>query len=138
MNQLKIALTVIGLVGIGFISGFFTHRYITQQHLHKISEMRFAKGFKNHLFQVIQADEQQQDTLSPIVEDYAHKIAQIHHQSRMQRKLLVDSLHEKIKPYLNPAQIEELDEFGRRFRAKERMRREKRKKRKGHREKMEE
>ena len=115
MRTLKIVAAVLSLIGVGFMAGFFTHRYVTVQEIHRVAEMRFAPGFEEQLYHIIDADAAQQQQLHPIVHRYAGLIAESHIEFRAQRKTLVDSMHQEIKPLLSEAQIQKLDRFSRRF-----------------------
>lgn len=118
MRTLKIVAAVLSLIGIGFVAGFFTHRYVAVQELHRVAEMRFAPGFEEHLYHIIEAGPEQQQQLHPIVHRYAGLISENHIESRARRKALVDSMHQEIKPLLSEEQIEKLDQFSRRFRGR--------------------
>ncbi|MCO6491830.1 MAG: hypothetical protein J5I98_25670 [Phaeodactylibacter sp.] len=115
MRNLKIITAVFSLVGIGFVAGFFTHRYVAVQQIHRVAEMRFASGFEGHLYRIIDADAEQQSRLHPIVQRYAGQIAENHIAARARRRILVDSMHLEIKPLLSPEQVQKLDDFSRRF-----------------------
>jgi len=128
MKTLKIVLFVVSLLSLGFVGGFYTHRFVVHKKIQKVAELRFAMGFKNHLFEVIKADEEQKDKLAPYVNDYAQQIAKVSRDYRERRIALIDSLYKEIKPLLTKEQLEELEDFSRRFRQKERERRERRKK----------
>ncbi|MCB9298665.1 MAG: hypothetical protein H6559_36950 [Lewinellaceae bacterium] len=116
MRNLKIIAAVLSLAGIGFVAGFFTHRYVAVRQIHRVAEMRFPPGFEEHLYHIIDADAAQQRQLHPIVHRYAGLISENHIESRARRKALVDSMHQEIKPLLTEEQIEKLDDFSRRFR----------------------
>ena len=132
MKVLKIIALVSSLVGIGFVAGFFTHRYIAVQHIGRVAQMRFPPGFEEHLYRIIDADAELQKKLHPIVHHYAGKISSNHIESRGRRKALVDSMHQEIKPLLTDEQIQKLEEFTRRFRAHGKKRKHQREKNHSH------
>lgn len=115
---------MLSLVLIGFIAGFYTHRYATRKKMRHVAEMRFAHGFQEHLFKKIQASPEQREQMLPFVENYAGKIASIHKASRAQRKKLIDSLYEEITPFMREDQVEQLFHFSKRFKDGERKKRE--------------
>ncbi len=123
MKTLKIVLFVISLLSVGFIAGFYTHRYVVAKKIEKVAELRFAMGFKKNLFEVIHADQEQRDEMGPVVDKYAQEIARVSRESRMRRKELVDSLYKELKPMMSEEQVTQMEEFSRRFRQKERERR---------------
>lgn len=128
MRNLKIIAAVLSLVGIGFVAGFFTHRYVAVRQIHRVAEMRFASGFEDHLFRVIGASAEQQQQLHPIVHRYAGQIAENHIAARTRRRILIDSMHQDIKPLLSVEQIQRLDDFSRRFHEHNKKKKDKKKK----------
>lgn len=128
MRNLKIIAAVLSLVGIGFVAGFFTHRYVAVQQIHRVAEMRFASGFEEHLYRVIEADAEQQSRLHPIVQRYAGQIAENHIAARNRRRILIDSMHKDITPLLSVEQIQRLDDFSRRFNEYDKKKKDKKKK----------
>lgn len=128
MRNLKIIAAVLSLVGIGFVAGFFTHRYVAVQQIHRVAEMRFASGFEEHLYRVIEADAEQQSRLHPIVQRYAGQIAENHIAARTRRRILIDSMHKDITPLLSVEQIQRLDDFSRRFNEYDKKKKDKKKK----------
>ena len=132
MKTLKIIAAVLSLIGIGFVAGFFTHRYVAVQQIHRVAEMRFAPGFEEHLYHIVDADAKQQKQLHPIVHRYAGLIAENHIESRAKRKTLIDSMHQEIKPLLSAEQALKLDEFSRHFREQMKKRRPPREKKHDH------
>jgi len=48
--------SIIALLLIGFVAGFFTNRYLTIKTAHKIAELRKAKGMENHLYETLAVD----------------------------------------------------------------------------------
>lgn len=133
MKTLKIVLFVTSLLGVGFVAGFFTHRYVVNKKIEKVAEMRFARGFQMRLFERIDADEAQKEKLAPIVKKYAQQMAKESKDSRLRRKEIIDSLYMEMKPLMTDEQIAELEAFSRRFREKERDRRDKKMKKRSRR-----
>lgn len=125
MNTLKTVLAIIGLVLIGFVAGFFVHRQISKEMIREVSRMGQAKGLENHLLNRLQVDEEQKEILLPIIEVHSHKIDSLHRNLRRQRRLIIKDMHEEMKPHLNETQIEQLEEFNRRFRERGKKRRKK-------------
>ncbi|MCO6478188.1 MAG: hypothetical protein J5I94_16270 [Phaeodactylibacter sp.] len=131
MRNFKIIAAVLSLIGIGFVAGFFTHRYVAVREIHQVAEMRFAPGFEEHLYHIIEAGPEQQQQLHPIVQRYAGLIAENHIESRARRKTLIDSMHQEIKPLLSAGQLQKLDDFSRRFREHNKKKDKKKKDKKG-------
>lgn len=116
MEYGKTILAMIGLVLIGFFAGFFTHQQMTVNRFKKIASFGMKEGFKRHLYRVIEATEEQQQILDPIVEDHATKIGAIHQKGRQEHQKEIAELHNRLEPHLNDEQIKRLKKFSRRFR----------------------
>jgi Na+-translocating ferredoxin:NAD+ oxidoreductase RnfG subunit len=111
MKTFKITLLIISLVGIGFIAGFYTNRFLVKQKINRVANMRYADGLKQSLFEKISATEEQRKQISPAIEKYADKIATRYIDFRVERHDSMDSLRASIKPFLNEKQKEELETF---------------------------
>ncbi len=111
MKQLKIAITILSLLGIGFLGGFYTNRYLVQQKINKVAGMRYADGFKAYFFQHIQATAEQEALLSPYVDKYAEAVSAVYQESREKRQKLMNSLKQEIQPLISTGQMEKLDHF---------------------------
>jgi hypothetical protein len=107
----KSILIMITLVAIGFAGGFFTQRILAQRHIERVIEVGTPRGMAEHLFHVIEANAEQRQQLTPIIDDYAHKIHQETRSYREMRRSLMDSLRTEITPYIQEGQQEKLHEF---------------------------
>ncbi|MEL7118705.1 MAG: hypothetical protein AAFO07_04670 [Bacteroidota bacterium] len=128
MKALKITLFVLSLLGVGFISGFYTHRVVVRNQIKNVAKMRFAQGFQQHLYRVIEADSAQIKELAPEVDQYAQQIAELGQTHRLERQAVMDSMMNTIKPKLSNEQVQKLDRFSRRFRSRDPRRMKKREK----------
>ena len=117
METLKTILAIIGLILIGFFAGFFTHREMTMDRIQQIAAMTRGPGFQEQLLDKLEATTQQRQELDPIVQDYGKRLTTLHRESREQRKVVIDSLYNAIRPHLTPQQTVKLEQFSRRFRA---------------------
>lgn len=111
MKTFKIALAIISLIGIGFVSGFYTNRLLVKQKISSVADMRYADGLKQSLFEKIDATPEQRVQISPAIEKYADKIATRYIDFRVERYASMDSLRANIKPFLDEKQQEELATF---------------------------
>lgn len=118
MKKTKVILTFIGLIGIGFIAGFFTNRQLTISQIKKVRELGRPGGFQEHLLRTLQVSEEQREQLTPIIEGYSQRIGTLVREHRQRRRELIDSMHAEIKPLLSPDQIRRLEEFSQRFRSR--------------------
>ena len=106
---------MIGLMAIGFVGGFYTHRTISKNVVQKVARLREAPGFQAHLYKMLQPTETQKEELAPILEKYAERMGTFHRQIRHERHHILDSMHQEILPYLDEKQKERLERFGKRF-----------------------
>lgn len=137
MQQWKIIFAFLSMIGLGFVGGFFTHRYMARQTISKVKELSAAPGFQHHLLRRIEATPEQEEQLHPIVIKYGQQMAEVAKESRAKRRKIMDQMHEEIKPYLTKEQIDKLDEFSRRFRERKRRERDPEHKKRAPREKKE-
>lgn len=131
MEKIKIGLAISGFVLIGFIMGFLFHRQLFVQRIQHIADMRNGSPFQNSLLHFVGATETQKEELTPILKGYGQRLDSINKISHEQKKDLFGKLSTDVKPYLEPAQLERLEHFLRRFQGPERMFR-KRKSQKNH------
>lgn len=116
MRNLKGIITVVGLLVLGFVGGFFTHRQVTIQQVQKVREIGQARGFQSHLLQFLEPTTEQREQLEPIISRYAQQMGDQWREHRQERKALVDAMHAEIKPLLTSDQLQKLDDFSKRFR----------------------
>ena len=117
MNEkLKTVLVMLSLVAIGFLAGFLTHRNLTSHKIQRVAALKSASGFEQQLMSEMNLKDVQQEQVGPIIAKYAERISQASQEARLLRRMMVDSMHTEIKPFLDPAQIEQLDRFSSRFR----------------------
>ena len=118
MNYLKTVLVVAGLLAIGFIGGFHTHRFLTTKKIKQVAELRMARGFQTRFFDAVQATDAQRAVLEPIVEKYGKRMALLYQDFRKNRQSLTDSLLTELKPHLDEVQLQQLSEFNKPFRGR--------------------
>lgn len=118
MKNIKGIITIIGLLALGFVGGFFTHRQVTIQKVQKVREIGQARGFQRHLLDFLEPTAEQRAELQPIIERYADQMGEQWKAHRQERRALVEAMHQEIKPLLTESQIERLDEFSRRVRGR--------------------
>lgn len=111
MKTFKIALVLISLVSMGFVTGFYTNRYLVKQKINRIANMRYADGLKQSIYEKIGATPEQREKLAPAIEKYADQVALVYQESRMIRRGMMDSLRAEVKPFLAEPQIKELENF---------------------------
>lgn len=118
MKSIKAIITVVGLLSLGFVAGFFTHRQVTVKQVQKVREIGQAPGFQRHLLDFLEPTPEQREQLEPIIGRYAKEMGEQWKEHRQERKALVDAMHEEIKPLLTEAQLQKLDDFSKRIRGR--------------------
>lgn len=115
MNYLKTILVIVGLLGIGFLGGFYTHRAITIDKINRVAKLRERGGFAKHLINRLQPTPDQKEQLKPIIDQYAVEISAIHKGCKSKRIVLLDSLGMKMQPILSEEQMHNFKEFTKRY-----------------------
>lgn len=118
MKNIKGIITIVGLLALGFVGGFFTHRQVTVQQVQKVREIGQAPGFQRHLLRFLEPSDEQREQLEPIISRYAQQMGDQWREHRTERKALVDAMHAEIKPLLTSEQLQKLDDFSKRFRTR--------------------
>lgn len=114
----KTQLIIIGLLilAAGFAAGWATQRALAVKRIHKVAEMRRAKGFGEHFYRRIEADEAQRAALAPIVDRYAVQMDSLHSGFHQDRRSIIEQMHAELKPLLSPEQSKALERFSKRYR----------------------
>lgn len=108
-NTVKTILAMIALVLIGFIAGFYTHRYMMKSHLDDLKKYRPSKGLNERILNQLAQDETEKTTLQPVIDKYVTQIVDIHKESRAKREPILEALKGELNPLLDDAQKEKLD-----------------------------
>lgn len=118
MKSIKGIITIVGLLALGFVGGFFTHRQVTIRQVQKVREIGQAPGFQRHLLDFLEPNAEQRKQLEPIIGRYAEQMGEQWREHRQERRVLVESMHQEIKPLLTGEQIQKLEDFSKRFRGR--------------------
>ena len=118
MENMKTVLAVIGLIAIGFVGGFITHRQMVKQEVQKVSRLGQAPMFLRHIHEIVNPTEEQQKALEPILREHAMEMAKLMRSTRGERQDLLHELEVAVQPILTEEQIERLQHFNRRFRSR--------------------
>ena len=116
MQTWKVIVAMLLLVMIGFIGGFFAHRFMTQQHFRKVALIGTPPGFKEHLYRMLDADSAQIASIEPILSEYSELIHHKTREYRADRKELVDQMQAEMQPLLRADQQAEFEKFIHHFR----------------------
>lgn len=115
MEKLKTVLAIIGLLLIGFVSGFVSHRQMVKKEFSKVARMGEAPFFRERLIQAINPTESQQVELDNILSAHSERMMKTMRENRAERQALVSELEAELNPILDDDQKARLKEFNRRF-----------------------
>lgn len=111
----KPVIIIIATLIIGFVIGFLVNGYITRQKFQSFVNQDHQNALKFRMMDIIRPDAGQTKDIEPILDDYARKV----HESMMQSKAEMKSLHEELigdlEPYLDAQQMERLHHAQERF-----------------------
>lgn len=105
MKNKKALLIILGTVLISFLSGFLVSGVIHHHKIKSIMQCADKDGFVKMIYKKIDASEEQKSQLDPILKKYAEKSTLCLNNHR----LIIDSLHTEIRPFLTNEQKEKLD-----------------------------
>lgn len=115
MEKLKTTLAILGLLLIGFLAGFVSHRQLVKKEFTKVAQMGEAPFFREQLVKALAPSEAQEAALDNILEAHSQRMMKSMEENRQERRTLVNQLEEELTPILDEAQQERLKEFNRRF-----------------------
>jgi uncharacterized membrane protein len=119
MEKLKTILAIVGLLLIGFVSGFISHRQLVKKEFTRVSKMGEAPVFRQHLLEVLAPNADQRTKINPILEAHSKQMMQVMQENRQKRKALIAQLETELEPILNDDQKKKLKQFNRRFKRPE-------------------
>nr|NQU89528.1 hypothetical protein [Bacteroidota bacterium] len=111
----KSVLIIIATLIIGFIIGFLTNGQLTKNRIQRFVKQDNCERFKSRLIHVIQPDDSQFEVIEPIIDEFTRKVHQSMRESRKGFNSMHDEMVDKLKPYLEPEQINRLEETHRRY-----------------------
>lgn len=115
MEKLKTTLAILGLLLIGFLAGFVSHRQLVKKEFNKVAQMGEAPFFRERLVEALAPSEAQEAALNKILEAHSQRMMKSMQENRQERRALVNQLEADLSPILDEAQQEQLKEFNRRF-----------------------
>lgn len=116
LNKVKAVLVVIGLLFIGFVGGFFSHKAMVENRLSKLAAMRAEAGFRRHFLENIDATEAQKEKLVPVIKRYAIQMEELHAKSREHRRTLIEQMKSELKVHLTETQVAQMEKLAIPFR----------------------
>ena len=111
----KSIISIIALLGIGFIAGFFTNRHLTVKTANKIAALRKAKGLENRLYEILVLEPEQKEQLAPIIKKHFEVLTELNKTHQEKRIATINELKEAIVPSLNDIQKQQLDKFSKKL-----------------------
>lgn len=113
----KTILSVIGLLLIGYVSGFHHHRYVMKNRIAEIADHRIAPNapMAGRFFTNINATEEEKELLRPIFRKYMKELHQIGQTIKDKRKPVLDSMRAEIEVHLNADQKVEFEKVMKRI-----------------------
>jgi len=109
----KTILSVIGLVLIGYVTGFHHHRHLTQSRIAEIADHRITPNspLPERFFTNINATEEDKELLRPIFRKHMKELHQIGQSIKEKRKPVLDSMRAEIEVHLNADQKVEFEKI---------------------------
>lgn len=115
MNNIKTTLAVIGLLLIGFIGGFITHRQLVKKEMRRVVRLGEAPLFRQHLIERLDPDSAQLSQIESVLEEHVLEMQQLMLSNRQARADLIRELEKELQPILTKEQLEQLHDFNQRF-----------------------
>ncbi|GAB5555574.1 MAG: hypothetical protein Sapg2KO_51650 [Saprospiraceae bacterium] len=115
MEKLKTILAIVGLLLMGFLTGFVSHRQLVKKEFKKVARMGETPFFRDHLIETLAPTASQEAELNKILEAHGQRMMKMVQENRQERRALVTQLEEELTPILDEQQKERLKEFNQRF-----------------------
>lgn len=115
MDRFRTILAVGGLVLIGFVAGFITHRQMVKKEMERVVQLGEAPMFRNHLIRVLHPTDEQKKEMETILDEHVKEMKALMLNNRQERGQLIQELEQDLKPILTEEQLETLQQFNRRF-----------------------
>jgi Spy/CpxP family protein refolding chaperone len=115
MDKVKNILAVFGLITIGFIAGFVTHRQLVKKEMQRVVRLGEAPMFREHLVRQLDLQPEQKVQVEQILDKHVQQMRQLMQDNRRSRADLIRNLEDDLKPVLSEQQLEQLQRFNRRF-----------------------
>lgn len=98
------------LLFVTFIAGFFigslTTGRVTKSKVQKIKSMNTPKGFRENIFKIVEATEDQKPKLTPVLDSFSNIHWQLMQKSWEEQKIMFNKLDSAIQPHITSEQFE--------------------------------
>ena len=108
-NTFKIIFSVIGLLLIGFLGGYQTHRSMVKRHMKRVAKERISPGFVDRMVDILEIREGQVSEVKPILENYSGQLIESRKAELERRRPILDSMRMELAEVLDGPQQEKLD-----------------------------
>ena len=108
-NTFKIVFSVIGLLLIGFLGGYQTHRSMVKRHMKRVAKERISPGFVDRMVDVLEIREGQVGEVKPILENYSRQLIDSRKAELERRRPILDSMRMELAGVLDGSQKDKLD-----------------------------
>lgn len=115
MDKIKTILAVFGLIMIGFMAGFVTHRQLVKKEMQRVVRLGEAPMFREHLVRQLDLNPEQKIEVQSILDKHVQEMRQQMQNNRQSRADLMHQLEADLKPVLSEQQIKQLQQINRRF-----------------------
>lgn len=112
----------------GLVIGALGTGRITRKKVEKIKSWNTPEGFRQHFFNIIDADAQQQNSIGPVLDSFSDLHWELMKKHWENQKMLFDQMDSLVKPHLNDVQWQRLMDFKEKTCKRREMREERRRK----------
>ena len=118
MDKLRLTLSILALLLIGFLGGFLTSRTMVKSEVKKVVRTRPGQGFEERLMHDLKLKPAQEAIIRPIMVDFSKELHENYKTSNENKRQIVDELKSSIEPHLDQDQMEDFENFFKRMKKK--------------------
>ncbi len=104
----KVLIPLLISIITGFVIGYLTAGRMTRSKVEKIKSWNTREGFRNHLFDIMQADEKQQQQLQPLLDSFSDLHWQLTNKHWETQNGFYDAMYETLEPLISNQQHQRL------------------------------
>jgi hypothetical protein len=109
--QTKYIIILILTFTTGIVIGALATGRITRNKVEKIKSWNTREGFRQHFFNIIDANAEQKEKIGPMLDSFGNLHWELMKKHWETQKILFDEMDSLIKPHLNDSQWQRLMEF---------------------------
>ncbi len=126
--QTKYIVILILTFAAGIAIGVLGTGRVTRNKVERIKSWNTREGFRQHFFNIIEANPEQQEKIGPLLDSFGNLHWELMKKHWENQKLIFDEMDSLVKPYLDEAQWQRLMEFKEKTRKRREMKEEERRK----------